>query len=163
MVCSVHQRSRRTWPDGAGVFTYGSTVPADPALDAGCARLLSALGWSGLFNLQFLEPADGPPALIDVNPRAYYSMALAQGAGVNLPALWLDLLLGRAPVAVSARAGVRFRSEVDDLRALRTLTRTGRPAAALRGALPRAGTIHALHAPGDPGPLLREIAGLMRS
>ena len=163
VVASVHQRSERTWPEGAGVFTYGRTIAADPALEAACGRLVADLGWSGLFNLQFLEPHGGPPALIDVNPRAYYSLALAQGAGVNLAGIWLELLRGGDPAALPARGGVRFRSEIDDLRALRTLARAGRRGEALRAAFPRAGTVHALRAPGDPGPLLREIAGLMRS
>ena len=163
MIATVHQRSERTWPQGAGVFTYGSTVAADPGLEAGCGRLMADLGWSGLFNLQFLEPPEGPPVLIDVNPRAYYSMALAQGAGVNLPGIWLDLLLGRRPDLGPARVGVRFRADLDDLRALKTLVAAGRRGDVLRGLLPHRGTVHVLHAPGDPGPLLQAVAGLMRS
>jgi predicted ATP-grasp superfamily ATP-dependent carboligase len=163
VVCSVHKRSDRTWPPAAGVFAYGRTVEPEPALGEGCARLLGAIGWSGIFNLQFLEPQHGEPLLIDLNPRAYHSMALAIGAGANLPGVWLDLLLGRPPRPAHARPAVRFRAEDDDLRALKTLAANGHRGAALGALLPRRRTTHALFARTDPGPLAFRMRELVRS
>ena len=70
VVCSVHKRSVRTYPPGSGVLSYGMTIDVDPDLDARCARLIGAVGWSGLFNLQFLQPEHGAPLLIARTPRA---------------------------------------------------------------------------------------------
>lgn len=162
VVCSVHKRSERTWPLDAGLFSYGRTVAVDPALEDSCARLLGELGWSGLFNLQFLETADGERLLIDLNPRAYHSMALAIAAGANLPAVWCDLLLGRPPRPCRARAGVRFRSEEDDLRAMRAMARDGRGREALAALLPRRRTAHAVFDRTDPGPVVPLARRLLR-
>jgi predicted ATP-grasp superfamily ATP-dependent carboligase len=154
LVCAVHKRSDRTYPPDAGVFAYGRTVEPDPALEQGCAQLLAELGWSGLFNLQFLEPSPGEHLLIDLNPRAYHSLSLAIGAGANLPAVWCDLLLGRPPRPVRTRPGVRFRAEEEDLRTLRALARTGAHAEVARALLPRRRTVHALFQARDPAPVL---------
>ena len=62
------------------------------------SALLTDLGWEGLFELELIEREDGGWHAIDMNPRPYGSMALAIGAGCNLPALWCRHLLG-APVA----------------------------------------------------------------
>lgn len=161
VVCSVHKRGVRTYPPGSGVLSYGMTIDVDPGLDARCARLIGAVGWSGLFNLQFLEPERGEPLLIDLNPRAYHSMELARRAGADLPAIWLDLLTGRSPRPARARAGVRFRAEEDDLRTLKAMGANGQAGAALRGLLPRRGTAHALFAKSDPGPLVYGMARLV--
>ena len=154
LVCAVHKRSDRTYPPDAGIFAYGRTVEPDPALERGCARLLAELGWSGLFNLQFLETAPGEHLLIDLNPRAYHSLALAIGAGANLPAVWCDLLLGRPPRAVHPRPGVRFRAEEEDLRTLKARAREGARAEVARALLPRPRTVHALFQARDPAPVL---------
>ncbi len=154
LVCAVHKRSDRTWPLAAGVFSYGRTVAPDVELEEACARLLQDIPWSGLFNLQFLETEHGERFLIDINPRAYHSMALAIGAGANLPAVWCDLVLGRRPRPVHPRTGVRFRSEADEFRALRGLAQDGRDVEALRACVPRQRTVHAIFSVRDPGPAL---------
>jgi predicted ATP-grasp superfamily ATP-dependent carboligase len=157
IVCSIHQRSDRTWPLEAGVFAYGRTVASDPELEEGCARLIAEVGWSGIFNLQFLEAAQGEPLLIDLNPRAYHSLALANAAGANLAAVWADLALRRPPRAVSPQVGVRFRSEIEDIRAMHATFRAGQLRTTLGAAVPRSGTAHALFERRDPGPLLHGL------
>lgn len=157
VVCCVHKRSDRTWPAEAGIFAYGRTVAVDAALEAGSARLLNELGWSGLFNLQFLETETGEHLLIDLNPRAYHSLALAIGAGANLPGVWCDLLLGHPPRRAQSRTGVRFRSEGDDLQALRAAARARSMGGALPLLLPRRRTVHAIFERRDPGPFVRLV------
>lgn len=157
VVCAVHKRSQRTWPLDAGVFAYGQTVKADRSLEDRCGRLLAELQWSGIFNLQFLETAGGQRLLVDLNPRAYHSLALAIAAGANLPAVWCDLVLGRPACPRRARVGVWFRSETEDLRALWATARRGAAGEALRGLRPRRGTAHALVEPADPGPLFQKL------
>lgn len=118
LVTVVHQRAVRTWPAGCGEMSFAVATPRDPELERGVCRMLSDLGWSGLFQLQFLDTPEGC-LLIDLNPRVYGSLALALGVGQNLPGIWADVVTGRAsPTNGSYRAGVRFRNELLDTRAL---------------------------------------------
>jgi predicted ATP-grasp superfamily ATP-dependent carboligase len=88
--------------------------------------LLVELGWFGLVQLQFIEPPDGAPQLIDFNGRFYGSMALALAAGVNLPALWASVATGgRVPPRTDGRPGVRYQHLEGDLQAARAERRGG--------------------------------------
>ena len=156
LVCCVHQVAHRIWPPDAGISAYAETVEPDHGVEEKVALLLADLGWSGLFQLQFLRTRAGDLP-IDLNPRIYGSLALAVAAGLNLPALWLELLLGAAPPEPPAyRAGVRYRAEENDLRAL---ARSG-PLALARGLAPRPRTTHAVFSARDPAPLLTTLAKL---
>ncbi len=161
IVCAVHQRAQRTWPVDIGVSAYAQTVPADPALEAGVGRLLGVLGWSGIFQAQFIHAENGP-YLIDLNPRIYGSLALATAAGANLPAIWVALLTGSAVELPAYRVGVRYRAEELDAQALAHLLSTGRTAAAVLGLLPRRHTAHAVASFGDPLPMLTSLSKLRR-
>jgi hypothetical protein len=86
-----------------------------------------------------------------VNPRFYTSLGLAVAAGMNLPAIWLDLLMGRVPEVPDYRVGVRFRTE-DDLRSLVAQFRSGARRDALAGLLPQRGTAHGVVSLSDPRP-----------
>lgn len=161
---TVHKVAERTWPVDCGIVCYARTVDVDPLVDRAARRLIADLGWSGLFNLQMIDVA-GRQYLIDLNPRLYHSLALATRAGVNLPAMWVDLVLGRRPGRMTYRSGVRFRSE-EDARCLLALARGGQPAVALRGLVPRPRTAHAVVSVRDPVPtlaVLRRAAALGRS
>lgn len=151
VVSATHQVSPRIWPVERGISSYAVTVAADPEREAGVARMLRAIGWSGVFGVQFL--LTGAAAyVIDLNPRIYGSVGLAVAAGHNLPAIWLDLLLGRRPSVGPYRLGVSYRVEEDDYRALAARWRRGERWAAVRGALPRPRTVHAVFSMRDPRP-----------
>ena len=111
---------------------------------------MKELGWSGVFNLQLIE-RDGRDYVIDLNPRFYVSLTLAVAAGLNLPAIWTSLLLGLPFEDRGYRAGVRFRQEKGDPRAILSELRRGRLGAA-RDLLPRRRTVHALFSIRDPRP-----------
>jgi predicted ATP-grasp superfamily ATP-dependent carboligase len=155
-VCSIHQVADRLWPLDLGVLAYARTVAPDPELDRRVARLMEGVGWSGLFNLQFISHRD-ELHLIDLNPRPYHSLALAIAAGLNLPAIWMELLLGGSPSIPPYRVGVRFRAEGEDARALMALLKRGSRRAVLRGLRPHRQTTHALLARGDPLPAMLAI------
>ena len=138
---------------------YAETIPPNAELEQGVRRLLRIIGWSGLFQLQFIRTSRGEHFLIDLNPRVYGSLALAVAAGLNLPKIWVDLLLGRQPDVNGYRVGVRYRHEEKDVRALaRLLLKAGERQRALRGLLPRRGTVHAIFSFRDPMPLLTSVA-----
>jgi predicted ATP-grasp superfamily ATP-dependent carboligase len=160
VVAEVHKVGLRTFPAGCGPVSYAETVEVDPALSKPARALLERLGWSGVFNLQFIE-ADGGCFLIDVNPRLYTSLGLAVAAGMNLPAIWLELLMGVRPRVPDYRVGVRFRTE-DDLRSLAHQFRSGARREALAGLLPQRHTAHGIVSLSDPRPALtylRRIPG----
>jgi predicted ATP-grasp superfamily ATP-dependent carboligase len=157
LVCASHQVSRRIWPPGRGITAYGETVPPDADRERAVASLLRWVGWSGIFQVQFLLDRERA-WLIDLNPRIYGSLALAVAAGLNLPSIWVDLLLGREPRVGTARVGQRYRVEEDDVRALAAAFRAGRRSEALAGLLPRRHTAHAALSLRDPAPFLTTLA-----
>ena len=61
----------------------------DVSLDRAVVDLLSKLGWSGLFQVQFIRPVTRS-YVIDLNPRMYGSLALVIAARVISPAVWVD-------------------------------------------------------------------------
>jgi predicted ATP-grasp superfamily ATP-dependent carboligase len=157
VVVAVHQRSRRVWPPGAGVSAFAETVPRDPALEADVARLIAALSWRGIFQAQFIH-SDREAYLIDVNPRVYGSLALATAAGVNLPAIWAEVVTGSQVKPSRYRVGVHYRSDELDPRSLLHLAFHGRPLEAAAGMLPRRHTAHSVITLADPAPGLTSFA-----
>jgi thioredoxin reductase len=154
-------RYLRTWYPRAGNACFSRSIEAPAWLPERIIKLLEALGWEGLFELELIERPDGSYAAIDLNPRIYGSLALAVAAGANLPALWCQWLLGRKPQRAVARPGLRYRWEEGDLRHLKWSLRHGdlrEGAAIIR---PRRGTVHALFNARDPGPLVAWADGLV--
>lgn len=117
IVSIAQQVAERMWPQPVGITARGRSVRVDSELRAAIERLLAALEWQGIAQLQFLVPADGVPRLIDFNPRMYGSLPLAVRAGANHPDTWARLTTGR-PVAPSAgRPGAAYQWFSRDLRA----------------------------------------------
>ena len=153
LVCAVHHAADRIWRPRCGVMAYARTIPPDHELEDRVSELLLRLGWQGVFQLQFIH--DGTTRLaIDLNPRFYESMGLTIAAGTNLPAIWMQLLLGQTPDIKPYRVGVRFRNETRDPRAILNLARRGHKAKALAAALPRRHTTHPVLAASDPYPFI---------
>lgn len=156
-------RDERTWPPHGGSTSASWTIepPADalPRLE----RLLASLEWQGIFQLELVELAGGGLATIDFNPRPYGSLTLAVESGANLPALWVDWLLGRSPRPARSRPGVHYRWEETELLNVLAALRAGRFARAARILIPRRGTTHAFARARDPAPLAARMIGVMRS
>jgi thioredoxin reductase/predicted ATP-grasp superfamily ATP-dependent carboligase len=155
-------RYLRTWYPRAGNACFSESIEAPASLRERIIKLLEALEWEGLFELELIERPDGSYAAIDLNPRIYGSLALAVSAGANLPALWCEWLLGREPQRAVARPGLRYRWEEGDLRHLNWSLRRGdlRDAAAI--VRPRHSTVHPYFSARDPGPLVAWAYGLVR-
>jgi predicted ATP-grasp superfamily ATP-dependent carboligase len=159
VIADVHEEALRTWPADCGPVSYAQTIEPEPELADQARALIAALDWSGIFNLQFIE-SDAGLFLVDVNPRLDASIGLAVAAGANLPAIWVDLLLGRRPEVSPYRVGVRFRSE-GDVRSLTHLFRSGARRAALAGLLPQPHTTHGVASISDPRPGLAHVRRLL--
>jgi predicted ATP-grasp superfamily ATP-dependent carboligase len=155
-------RYERTWPPKGGSASSSRTIASPPGLEDRLERLLGELRWEGLFELELIE-TEGRLASIDFNPRPYGSLTLAVESGANLPALWCDWLLGRAPAPARGRVGVCYRWEEAELLNLFAALRRGsfRTAAALLR--PEHGTAHAFLRAGDPAPLAARALALARA
>jgi predicted ATP-grasp superfamily ATP-dependent carboligase len=156
VVCAAYQVAERVYPQYCGVSAYARTIAAPDEVPRRIARLIALLDWSGMFQVQMLNTAEGR-YVIDVNLRPYGSLALAVAAGLNLPTIWTDLLLGRPVNATGYQVGVRYRSEERDAGALISAILRGRWRAAASGVLPRRGTVHAIFSIRDPIPMLNSL------
>lgn len=161
---SVLIRHHRTWPPRAGSASFVESIDADPGLNGRVQALVQAIGWRGVWQLQFIEGADGVLHAIDFNPRPFGCMGVAEAAGVPLMALWCDFLLARRPspttAPVAARPGVRWRMEDLDARNILWQLRRGCEREAFLATLPRRGTAHAYFRWRDPLPLVMRAAEL---
>ena len=77
----------------SGVSIAGRTV-RDPELVEAASAAARAVGLVGVANVQLRRDKDGTPALLEINPRFPGAMPLTIAAGVDMPSLYLDLLLG---------------------------------------------------------------------
>lgn len=155
-------RYMRTWPPSAGSAAFAATVAPPPGLRDRVEKLVEALGWSGIFELEFLELEDGSLGAIDFNPRVFGWLSLAIGAGANLPAIWCDHMLGRAEAGpADAEPGRRYRWEEGEIkyvvRNLRHLDRS-----ALSPLRPARHVVHACFELRDPVPFFVQAAALAR-
>jgi predicted ATP-grasp superfamily ATP-dependent carboligase len=105
---SGHRRLRMMNPAGSGSSACESTVP-DPDFCDQVGEMLEAIGWRGLFMVELLRDEEGTPWFIELNGRAWGSMALARAGGLEYPAWAARLALGDnlgellAPKAVGGR------------------------------------------------------------
>jgi predicted ATP-grasp superfamily ATP-dependent carboligase len=150
----LHQEAQRTWPPEAGDTVRGRLVPRDAELSRGMRQLARELGWFGLVQVEYVRDAAGVAHVTDFNGRFYGSMALATGAGVNLPALWAQLALGGPrPLAPTPRRTAGFQWLNRDLPAARA-----QGAGALLGAVGAAPLAsHSMWSPRDPWPAVRYL------
>ncbi|UZN04635.1 ATP-grasp domain-containing protein [Cellulomonas sp. S1-8] len=79
----------------SGVAVAGVTVH-DDELVATATAVARAVGLTSVANVQLKRDADGVPGLLEVNPRFPGAMPLTIAAGVDMPSLVLDDVLGRA-------------------------------------------------------------------
>jgi peptidoglycan/xylan/chitin deacetylase (PgdA/CDA1 family)/predicted ATP-grasp superfamily ATP-dependent carboligase len=154
-------RFERVWPPRGGAASFAETVEPRGDLVAAAEMLLRSIGWQGVFELEVLAFADGRLAAIDLNPRLFGWLALAVGAGADLPAIWCDVLLGRKRPPVVARPGVCYRWEDAEAFNLLWLLRRGHVGAAAALARPRRGVVHAHFHWRDPAPLLARLAEVL--
>jgi predicted ATP-grasp superfamily ATP-dependent carboligase len=154
LLAEIHQEAVHTWPPDAGDTVRGRIVAPDPDLSRGVRALVGELGWFGLAQIEFVRDARGAAHITDFNGRFYGSMALATGAGANLPALWAEQALGLdgAPLR-PPKQGAGFQWLNRDLAAAYT-----EGPRALLGALAAAPfASHSMWDPRDPGPAARYL------
>lgn len=81
---SAHRRIRMMNPRGSGSSACRS-IPVDPELEAPVSNFIKGVGWHGLFMIEFLRDVTGRPWFMELNGRAWGSMALACRRGYTYP------------------------------------------------------------------------------
>jgi predicted ATP-grasp superfamily ATP-dependent carboligase len=104
-------RRLREYPVTGGPSTLRESV-RDPQLCESAERLLAALGWTGVAMVEYrVDPRDGRPKLLEVNPRFWGSLHHAILCGVDFPFLLYRLAMEGDVTRVDGyRVGVRSRS-----------------------------------------------------
>ncbi len=108
---SFVQKELRHFPVERGPSTAQESV-IHPELTDAAIKLLAPLRWSGIAEVEFMvDPRDGIPKLMEINPRYWNSLYAATLAGVDFPWHALRLLEeGDIPVLAEYASGVRCRS-----------------------------------------------------
>lgn len=89
----VHKRLRE-YPVTGGASTLRISTRHDDIYDMSRA-LLEKIGWFGVAMVEFkVDPRDGSPKLMEINPRFWGSLSLAIHAGVNFPLLLHKMAMG---------------------------------------------------------------------
>ena len=165
VLAEVQQEASLLWPVASGVSARAVTVAVAEDVGRAARAVLGELGWTGIVQLQFISCPDGRPRLIDLNPRFYGSLALAIGAGANLPAVAADSASGGctpvqcAPVQ-RARAGERYHWLVGDLQA--QLAERRGPAGVLGALWWAVGAHHSVWSARDPLPAAWYLGSILR-
>jgi predicted ATP-grasp superfamily ATP-dependent carboligase len=123
----AHERLRDYRPTGSGSVLRKSAA-VDPKLRDLSLGLLRRIGACGVAMVEFrVDSRTGQPFLMEINGRFWGSLQLAIDAGVNFPALLVDLALGRPVKKPAYRENVVLRWWIGDLvRTIRVLK--GKPA-----------------------------------
>lgn len=110
----AHRRLRERPPWG-GVSVLSESVQPEPRLQQLAQTLLDDAKWHGVAMVEFKVADDGSPYLMEINTRFWGSLQLAIDAGVDFPALLLDVALTQPVTPPQLREGVRLRWLLGDL------------------------------------------------
>ena len=101
-------RKLEQWPPDFGTSCLAD-ARWDPDIAEAGVRVLQALGYSGISEIEFVEDAaTGRALLLDVNTRAWKWIGLPVAAGVDLPLLAYRDAVGRPLDSGRQRDGVRW-------------------------------------------------------
>ena len=104
------QKRLRSYPASGGPSTLRETIRDERAVKL-ANKLLTAMGWSGVAMVEFrVDPRDGTPKLMEVNPRFWGSLQLSILSGVDFPYLLYKLVTdGHLDSNLNYDVGVRCR------------------------------------------------------
>jgi hypothetical protein len=118
-VASMTYRNIRAYPRDTGAGALRETVP-HPEAEEAAVKLLSPLKWHGIAQVDFRIPADGPPYLIEVNPRFFGGLPQCIAANVDYPHLLYQIAIGE-PIGEQPEIDYERRTETPIVGLLATL------------------------------------------
>jgi len=86
----AHRRLRDVYPTGSGSAVRVS-VTVDPEIRRASLAILAALRWHGVAMVEYRHQAGSPAVFMEVNGRFWHSLPLCCYAGVNFPALLVEM------------------------------------------------------------------------
>jgi predicted ATP-grasp superfamily ATP-dependent carboligase len=108
-VVAFSYKRLREFPVRGGPSTLRESTD-DAALKDHARVLLESLGWHGVAMVEFkIDPRDGIPKLMEINPRFWGSLELASASGINFPFLLLTIAHGDDVSQPIYSVGVRNR------------------------------------------------------
>lgn len=107
---SAHRRIRMMSPLGSGSSACEAIAP-ESELCRAAERMLAESGWRGMFMIELLRDTSGRVWFMELNGRAWGSMALARRAGLEYPAWTAHSLLDEhfVPENTAPAIGIRCR------------------------------------------------------
>ena len=112
----IHKRIRE-YPLSGGPSTLRESIK-DPLIGELGLKMLDALKWNGVAMVEFkVDPRDGQPKLMEINPRFWGSLPLSIAAGVDFPYLLYKMVQdGDIEPVDDYKVGVRCRNLPLDIR-----------------------------------------------
>jgi len=109
LVAHMVYRNLQQFPLESGAGVVRETV-AGEALRPAAEKLLSAVKWHGVGQIDFRWDGEGTPKLIEVNPRFWAGLAHSMESGVDFPWLLYQVCLGRGFEPPQAEVGARTKT-----------------------------------------------------
>jgi predicted ATP-grasp superfamily ATP-dependent carboligase len=136
----------------------------DATVEEQSLRLLAGLGYQGIAGVEWkLDPRNGVYKLIEINPRAVNTTAIAAACGVDLPYIAFQDSLGVPDCAVTTWVDdIRWVNFEQDFWAAKELRRQGKLSWRAWWQSLRGPKVHALYASDDIGPFVGYFATLLR-
>ena len=116
LIASIVLRKIRESPITGGAATFAETVHSFE-IEELAVKLLERMRWVGVVAPEFkLDPRDGKPKLMEVNPRFFGYLKLAMSAGIDLPYIVYQAVRGEESTPNRRySAGLRFSRIAHDL------------------------------------------------
>jgi predicted ATP-grasp superfamily ATP-dependent carboligase len=160
------RKKLRQFPVDFGYCTLTVSCHDDTVLDQSL-RLLRALRFHGLCGVEWkLDPRTGIYKLIEVNPRAVNTTAIAAACGVDLPAIAVLDKSGDAPAPASPPEwadGVKWINGEQDFWAARTLMKRGQLTLSAWRRSIAGPKVHAAYSADDLGPFVNQFGGIVHA
>lgn len=112
----MHERLHEMPLTGGGSTWRRATEPVQHLLELS-ERLLDELQWHGVAMVEWRCSEGSEPRLMEINPRLWGSLPLTIAAGVDVPAILLDMSLGSIPpITKQWKIGITARNVSADIR-----------------------------------------------
>jgi len=117
--CTI--KEHRTFPITGGLSVLRETIKLDPTIFEYSCRLLKALNWHGIAEVEFrVDSRDLTPKLMEINPRFWGSMTAAIKSGIDFPYLLYLLSKGKKinPIFIY-KTGIKYRMLREDIKSFK--------------------------------------------
>ena len=123
-ICCIEED--RAHPPMGGYSSFRKSVKLDPKMRDYALRLLKALKWHGVAEVEFkMDPRDSVPKLMEINGRFWGSLEVAIAAGIDFPYLFYKLIVdGDIPTVPNYKIGVKRRWLEGDILHLTSVMRS---------------------------------------